>query len=712
MKRKRKWVFPVVSILLIAFLVALPTLIERSRGETGEMTVFQAKAERNSIDKTLSGTGTLEEQDSEVIELPSGVEVTKYLVSNGDMVKKDQPLVTVDRVSVQEAISSCQATMDHIQEQMLAIENSQSVTRYINAPATGTVKAIYCEKGDKVSDVMLEHGCLAILEIGGKEWKVQEYSGKVIHVNVKEGQTVHARDMMFWVDEIASATEYDTLHTQHQEYEDLMSRLFVMYRDGVISAPCDGKIGDIDKDEVKKVQDVEDTAAELLAQVKAEQADHRTDLKDLPENFDPSSLPGFPGDFEPPEGGFGSFGDFGGSEGFRSSERPERPEGSEPRKRADVPISASGASALRSGKNVIRIVPLTYDGEKLDRIPAEKTSDIPSGGSGNAQSMEYVLGTAVNVNGEMMIVFGEDQEFADKILPGMTVAEGDEFLFLRTADGVSGDPSFRFIYQTASGAQKKAAQEQMQKAMQEQMQQMMQEQAQQQMQQIQQAMQGQLQQMMSAQMGMMSGMNAAMLAGASASSAEESFDMYPLDGTDIMTVTPQETYQISMTVDELDILSVHPGQEARITIDALPGREYSGTVTEVNTYGTANSAGNSKFSATVEIPVSENLLPGMNASVLITVSTTENVLTLPAKALVGKDGKTLVYTGYDEKNGILTGPVEVTTGASDGEIVEILSGLSEGDSVTYEYDDTVNIDTMNVSSGYSSMFAGLGGGRF
>ena len=167
-----------------------------------------------------------------------------------------------------------------------------------------------------------------------------------------------------------------------------------------------------------------------------------------------------------------------------------------------------------------------------------------------------------------------------------------------------------------------------------------------------------------------------------------------------------------MTVDELDILSVHPGQEARITIDALPGREYSGTVTEVNTYGTANSAGNSKFSATVEIPVSENLLPGMNASVLITISTTENVLTLPAKALVGKDGKTLVYTGYDEKNGILTGPVEVTTGASDGEIVEILSGLSEGDSVTYEYDDTVNIDTMNVSSGYSSMFAGLGGGRF
>ena len=717
MKRKRKWVFPVVSILLIAFLVALPTLIERSRGETGEMTVFQAKAERNSIDKTLSGTGTLEEQDSEVIELPSGVEVTKYLVSNGDMVKKDQPLVTVDRVSVQEAISSCQATMDHIQEQMLAIENSQSVTRYINAPATGTVKAIYCEKGDKVSDVMLEHGCLAILEIGGKEWKVQEYSGKVIHVNVKEGQTVHARDMMFWVDEIASATEYDTLHTQHQEYEDLMSRLFVMYRDGVISAPCDGKIGDIDKDEVKKVQDVEDTAAELLAQVKAEQADHRTDLKDLPENFDPSSLPGFPGDFEPPEGGFGSFGDFGGSEGFRSSERPERPEGSEPRKRADVPIYASGASALRSGKNVIRIVPLTYEGEKLDRIPAEKTSEGSLFGSGEAPSAEYVLGTVVDQNGTMMISFGNEQYFVSEVnMNGMTVSDGDEFVFIRTTDGGSGTNTYAAVYQTASGAQKKAAQEQMQQ-MQQEMQQQMQEQMQQVMQeQMQQMMQQYtaqaMQQMMSSQMGMMSGMSAAMLAGASASSAEESFDMYPLDGTDIMTVTPQETYQISMTVDELDILSVHPGQEARITIDALPGREYSGTVTEVNTYGTANSAGNSKFSATVEIPVSENLLPGMNASVLITVSTTENVLTLPAKALVGKDGKTLVYTGYDEKNGILTGPVEVTTGASDGEIVEILSGLSEGDSVTYEYDDTVNIDTMNVSSGYSSMFAGLGGGRF
>ena len=534
MKRKRKWVFPVVSILLIAFLVALPTLIERSRGETGEMTVFQAKAERNSIDKTLSGTGTLEEQDSEVIELPSGVEVTKYLVSNGDMVKKDQPLVTVDRVSVQEAISSCQATMDHIQEQMLAIENSQSVTRYINAPATGTVKAIYCEKGDKVSDVMLEHGCLAILEIGGKEWKVQEYSGKVIHVNVKEGQTVHARDMMFWVDEIASATEYDTLHTQHQEYEDLMSRLFVMYRDGVISAPCDGKIGDIDKDEVKKVQDVEDTAAELLAQVKAEQADHRTDLKDLPENFDPSSLPGFPGDFEPPEGGFGSFGDFSTPDGTRPSRKPERPE------RGDSPIPAAGASSLGSGKSVIRIVPLTYEGEKLDRIPAEKTADTSPSKVGDVQSLEYVLGTVVNDNGALMIsVGGVPVDFADILLPDTTFTEGDEFVFIKTTKG--DNDIYKKVIQTASGAQKKAAQEQMQKAMQEQMQQMMQEQAQQQMQQIQQAMQGQLQQMMSAQMGMMSGMNAAMLAGASASSAEESFDMYPLDGTDIMTVTPQET---------------------------------------------------------------------------------------------------------------------------------------------------------------------------
>lgn len=48
-----------------------------------------------------------------------------------------------------------------------------------------------------------------------------------------------------------------------------------------------------------------------------------------------------------------------------------------------------------------------------------------------------------------------------------------------------------------------------------------------------------------------------------------------------------------------------------------------------------------------------------------------------------------VYTAYDEREDSLSGLVEVETGVSDGEVVEILSGLSLGDSFYYRYADTV-----------------------
>ena len=54
-------------------------------------------------------------------------------------------------------------------------------------------------------------------------------------------------------------------------------------------------------------------------------------------------------------------------------------------------------------------------------------------------------------------------------------------------------------------------------------------------------------------------------------------------------------------------------------------------------------------------------------------------------ALAEEGGRTYIYTACDEKNESLLNPVEVTTGISDGENVEILSGLAEGDTYCYYY---------------------------
>lgn len=169
----------------------------------------------------------------------------------------------------------------------------------------------------------------------------------------------------------------------------------------------------------------------------------------------------------------------------------------------------------------------------------------------------------------------------------------------------------------------------------------------------------------------------------------ETVELFSLDQTVVLTVTPQDKMKVSIVLDEQDILDVSVGQKAEITIDALPGRTYSGEVTEINIVG-SNSGGNSKYSAEVEVSCDEDMLPGMNASILITYQTVEDVVTIPVEALDDKNGKSYVYSSYSRKNKTLKRPIEVETGASDGISVEIKSGISDGDKIFYYYYETSN----------------------
>ena len=159
---------------------------------------------------------------------------------------------------------------------------------------------------------------------------------------------------------------------------------------------------------------------------------------------------------------------------------------------------------------------------------------------------------------------------------------------------------------------------------------------------------------------------------------------YAINHITILSVTPQETVTVSITIDELDILDVHKGQEASVTLDALHGQVFTGVITEVNR-NASNSGGHSKYSAVVELKRIPNMLGGMNASVSITTENLKGILVVPAEALDEQDGQTIVYTSYDSRTETPGSPVAVKTGLSDGISVQILSGLSEGDTVWYEY---------------------------
>ena len=86
---RKKYILPVVLFLLAILLVALPFIIDssRQRFET-EASIISGVVERADITATISGTGTLTDGESVVIQLPEGVRLKSDLVNNGDTVKK------------------------------------------------------------------------------------------------------------------------------------------------------------------------------------------------------------------------------------------------------------------------------------------------------------------------------------------------------------------------------------------------------------------------------------------------------------------------------------------------------------------------------------------------------------------------------------------------------------------------------------------------
>ena len=179
-----------------------------------------------------------------------------------------------------------------------------------------------------------------------------------------------------------------------------------------------------------------------------------------------------------------------------------------------------------------------------------------------------------------------------------------------------------------------------------------------------------------------------MMGGYGGTGSGSSTQLYSLDGDVLLTVTPLDTMTVTIAVDEKDIASVKTGMTAQLTMNALPDETFEGQVTRVAQTGSGNG-GSSKFDVEITLSRESDMLPGMSTTAQLTLYEKMDVLTLPVAALRDEGGKTLVYTGKDKKTGEPANPVEVTTGLSDGENVEILSGIDSGTTVYYSYYDTV-----------------------
>lgn len=154
------------------------------------------------------------------------------------------------------------------------------------------------------------------------------------------------------------------------------------------------------------------------------------------------------------------------------------------------------------------------------------------------------------------------------------------------------------------------------------------------------------------------------------------------DSEQSFTLSPDSTMSMSVTVDETEILSVSIGQSAEVSVDAIDGETFTGTVTGIDRAGTSSS-GVTVYTAEVSIPKADGMLAGMSASATISIEGVENALLVPADAVNRSSSGYYVYTSCDEESGTLGGMVEVTVGITNSNYAEILSGLGEGGTVYY-----------------------------
>lgn len=138
-----------------------------------------------------------------------------------------------------------------------------------------------------------------------------------------------------------------------------------------------------------------------------------------------------------------------------------------------------------------------------------------------------------------------------------------------------------------------------------------------------------------------------------------------------------------MYVDELDIGSVVVGQEVNVTADALENVEITGYVTNVSLVSTT-SGGVTQYPITVRIDEVGDLLPGMNVTGEIIIEGVKDVITVPTDALqrgnyVYVKDETVTEEDGDVPAGFRA--VEVEIGLSDGDYIQIISGIEEGEEV-------------------------------
>lgn len=132
--------------------------------------------------------------------------------------------------------------------------------------------------------------------------------------------------------------------------------------------------------------------------------------------------------------------------------------------------------------------------------------------------------------------------------------------------------------------------------------------------------------------------------------------------------------EIQSDISELDIGRVAAGLSVEFTLDAFPSGRFSGSVTSIDEQPVVKD-GDTYYRVHIAVRGADaEARIGMKADVAIIVAKKEDVLKIPRIAASDDEGKKSVMLKW----GAELREVEVKTGITDGEFIEVVSGLAEG----------------------------------
>ncbi|MCM1498525.1 MAG: HlyD family efflux transporter periplasmic adaptor subunit [Clostridium sp.] len=748
---KKKMMAGVILLAVILILIFVFRAGKKSPKRSTEETVLSVEVTRGTIESGVSGTGTLAYGETASISVPADLQLEEVLVSAGEEVAAGTLLATVEPASLAACLSEVDEAIGEVDD-TISTEKDKSESTKITANVAGRVKEIYAKENDPVTEVMEENGALALLSTDGymavdltnakgvavgdtvkvtdgttsaegtvssvegetavilfsdssfavgaglsvtdseeavigeaeayvhAPLKVVGTNGTVNAVKVSVDSSVSASSTLFTLKETSQTVEYQQAVQERKELEELLTMLIAIQRNGGITALQDGVITAVNAEgsagenssvsngstlaagkEDEKVDTKSDTASENgevqdtldLASVRTMVSSADT-VSDLTQEKNLTST-----------GGFAAM----SSSSIASSESKE----AETLRVSEKPALEAPAG-LTGGEGVINGT--TTDMEYAEKADAsdwkactDKTTVVTAGtwyvryretdenAASPAVQVEVRDKTADTANGA-----GNNQNTESD---GSGKTPEDSGSQGNTGSQKDGDNTGENTNPDGSGTKEQGSTAGKNNS------------------------------------GTTKGSTVTAGSGSSASAASSSESSSGVETTELFAMADSETMTVTMTVDELDILSMEAGLEAVVSVDAVEDKTFTGTITNVSRQ-TSGNGGTAQYSVEVTFEKTEEMLEGMNASVEVILEKAENVLVVPISAVTDRGRSSVVYKGND--NGVLSDETEIETGLSDETYAEVTSGLSEGDTIYYQM-----AGSEDSGNGQMGGFGGFGG---